>query len=129
MIQIVKVPLYKCQAAIMIESSLDEWKKFYAVQSKEGLLTSSNDASVEEEFENKTPGFVFATGLNTYVCYISDKEDKGLVAHELFHLANAILQDKCFIMDANCEAWAYLIEFLTNEYYYTVENFEQEKDE
>lgn len=125
MIKIVDIHLYKCSVIFLIETTLDEWKTFFDEQYKKGNLISNNDVDVREELEAKTPGFVFSTGLNDYICYINDANCAGLVAHEIFHVANAMLQDKGLIMDANGEAWAYLIEFLTVKFYDIIDGKEE----
>lgn len=117
MIEIVDIPLYKCSVVFLIESTVEEWKEFFDKQYKEGRLQSSNDSGVREELEAKTPGFVLATGLNDYICYISNANNAGLVVHELFHVTNAVLQDKGVELGLKGEAYAYLIEYLTNEFY------------
>lgn len=128
MIEIVDIPLYKCSVVFLIESTIEEWKEFFDKQYKEKRLQSSNDSDVRGEFELNTPGFVFTTGLNDYICYISNVNNAGLVAHELFHVANAALQDKGVELDLKGEAYAYLIEYLTNEFYNLAYNVPKQKE-
>ena len=126
MIKIVDVLLYRCSVVFLIESTLEEWKTFFDEQYKDNKLQSSNDADVREMFEDNTSGFVISTGLNDYICYISNSENAGLVAHEIFHAANAVLQGRGVTLDSSGEAYAYMIEYLTNEFYNIIN--EEESD-
>lgn len=119
MIHIVDIPIYKCSVVFLIESSRQDWSKFFDTHKAE--ITDTDNTRVLQEFDEEFPGWVIHTEGNDYICYISNKDIVGLVAHELFHAGHSVLYDRGCIMDAASEPWAYLIEFLTNEFYNLVE--------
>ena len=117
MIKIIDIPLYRCSVICLYGTTPEEWSEFFKEQIKEDKLNTKTDVAVQEEYENKSPGFVIPTGFNDYVLYVKDVDNAGLVAHEIFHAAHAILFDRNYQVDATAEPEAYLIEYLTNEFY------------
>ena len=62
---------------------------------------------------------------NVFVFIRKGQERKDLtVAHELFHAAHNILKRAGVVLDAGGEAYAYLLAWLTNEYYNRLDDFE-----
>ena len=120
MIEIVDVPLYKCSVVFLIETTREEWLKFFDEQKPK--VTDVDNTHVLEEYDAETIGFTLQTAQNDYICYVNNKDRLGLVAHEIFHVANMILVDRNFKIDYIGEAWAYLIEFLTNKFYLATDN-------
>ena len=120
MIEIVDVPLYKCSVVFLIETTREEWLKFFDEQKPK--VTDADNTHVLEEYDEETIGFTLQTAQNDYICYVNNKDRLGLVAHEIFHAANMILVDRNFKIDYTGEAWAYLIEFLTNKFYLATDN-------
>lgn len=122
MIKIINVPLYKCSVICLYGTTLEEWSEFFKEQYKEDNLTTQVDVAVQEEFDRNSPGFVLSTGYNDYVLYINDKDNVGLVAHEIFHAANYILYDRNYCADRLSEPIAYMVEYLTNQFYLGTED-------
>ena len=52
-----------------------------------------------------------------FLVYLRKGNSDSFVAHELFHVCNKILCAAGVNHDADAEPWAYLIGWLTNEYY------------
>ena len=116
MIHLVDIPIYRCTVVFLIEATKEEWLQF-ASEHKEQITDLDSSRVIQEYNESKTIGWVIDTEGQDYLCYISDVNRMGLVAHELFHTAHSILFDRGCLMDASSEPWAYLIEFLTNKFY------------
>ena len=97
------------------DATKEDWSAFCEEHKNE--LTDRDRLNVLDGFDEGIPGFVCNTEGNDYVCYISDKNKVGLVAHELFHTAQSVLWDKGYKMDKTSEPLAYLLEYITNEFY------------
>ena len=116
MIDWVDILLYKCSVVFIVDATEEDWAKFFETHKKE--LTEKDNINVIEAYnEKKSLGFCLQTDGGDYVCHISDKDNIGLVAHEIFHVANMLLSDKGYTADYLGEPTAYLIEFLINEFY------------
>ena len=126
-IKIIDIPLYRCSVICLYETTLEEWTEFFKEQYKENKVPTKIDVAVQEEFENNSLGFVLSTGFNDYVLYVSDVDNAGLVAHEIFHAAHIILFERNYQTDGIAEPEAYLIEYLTNRFY--IEYQEEETKE
>ena len=120
MIKIVDVPIYKCSVVFLIEATREEWLQFFNEQKPK--VTDADNTHVLEDYDEETIGFTLQTEQNDYICYVNNKDRLGLVAHEIFHAANMILVDRNFKIDYAGEAWAYLIEFLINEFYLAIDD-------
>jgi len=65
---------------------------------------------------------------NVFVFIRKGQERKDLtVAHEIFHATHNILKRAGVVLDADGEAYAYLIGWLTNEYYNRLDDYEDGK--
>lgn len=116
MIQWIDIEIYRCSVVFLIETTPEEWDKFFNKHKNE--ITERDNINVIDVFgEKATTGYCQPTEGGDYICCISDKENKGLVAHEIFHAAHMILWNKGYRPDDAAEPTAYLIEYLTNEFY------------
>ena len=67
---------------------------------------------------------------NIFVYIRKGSERKDLtVAHELFHAVNKLLCRAGVNHDADAEPWAYLLGWLTNEYYNRLDDYESNNNE
>jgi hypothetical protein len=113
-----EVPIYDCHIALLVESTLEDFEEFY---------NDNKERLTEEEYKNiaediKDVGHVDGLtmqaekGSNCLV-YLRHPENKDDVAHEIFHVANKILMTRGVTFDADAEAWAYLIGWITKRFY------------
>ena len=124
MIEWIDIEIYRCSVVFLIETTPEEWDKFYNEHKNE--ITERDNVNVKDAFkEEKTIGYCQPTEGNDYICYISDKDNKGLVAHEIFHVAQMLLWDKGYRPDDTAEPVAYLIEYLINGFYKLLEKAEK----
>lgn len=115
MIELIHVPLYRTSVICFVESSEEEYKKWF--EENKPKVTEKDLVYFNDEFnDSKVEGFCFKTEQNDYIVYVSDKMKIGLVVHELFHAANMILQHKGYVPDDIGEPLAYLLEYLVNEF-------------
>lgn len=125
MIKIIHIELYRCSIIFLVESTKEEWEEFFKKEKKKETLTERDNLDVLEMFEeNHTLGFVIPTESWDYICRISNVHNLGLAAHEIFHAANLILQKRGYVPDEIGEPVAYLIEYITNQYYLAIEGYE-----
>ena len=120
---IIDIPIYRCSVVVLANATKEEWIAFCDEHKNE--ITDRDKLNVLDGFDEGIPGFVCNTEGNDYVCYISDKNKIGLSVHELFHAAQSILWDKGYKMDKTAEPLAYLLEYITNEFYLVVNNEEE----
>lgn len=126
MIDWIDIPIYKCSVVILVDATLDDWEIFYGTHKNE--LTERDNINVADMYsERNTNGFCMQTEGGYYICHISDKENIGLVAHEIFHVANMLLADKGYKHDYCDEPEAYLIEFLINAFYHLIGEEKEKK--
>lgn len=115
MIELIHVHLYRTSVICFVESSEEEYKKWF--EENKPKVTERDLVDFDDEFnDSKVKGFCFETEQNDYIVYISDKMKIGLIVHELFHAANMILQHKGYVPDDIGEPLAYLLEYLVNEF-------------
>lgn len=113
--KILDIELYRCSVVFLVETTLEEWSYWYRKHKKQ--ISESDNNAVIQEYDLSTPGFCINTDGNDYVLMVSDRNNIGLVAHEIFHAANMILSDRGYKYDGIDEPIAYLIEFLTSQFY------------
>lgn len=115
MIELIHVHLYRTSVICFVESSEEEYKKWF--EENKPKVTEKDLVYFDDEFnDSKVTGFCFETEQNDCIVYVSDKMKIGLVVHELFHAANMILQHKGYVPDDVGEPLAYLLEYLVNEF-------------
>lgn len=118
MIRIIDIPIYRCSVVFLIGASREEWGAFFEENKKKGALTERDNIDVIDEYDNEQClGFVVETEGKDCITCIKDKNNPGVVAHEIFHAANAILHGRGVEPGNASEPWAYLIEYITNEFY------------
>lgn len=113
--KIVNVEIYRCSVVFLIETTQEEWSKWY--RAHKAQITESDNQIVLGEYNAEAPGFCFGTEGHDYICMIGNKEQVGLVAHEIFHAADSILFDHGYKLNGADEPMAYLIEYLTYKFY------------
>lgn len=114
----VDIPIYRSHVLFLVESTVEEFKDVY--DKNADMFDDGDYKSLTADIEDvgKCNGFVITAknGLD-YVAYIRYKDEVGDVAHELFHVVNKMLYSRGVALDENGEAWAYLISYLTDEFY------------
>ena len=115
MIELIHVHLYRTSVICFVESSEEEYKKWF--EENKPKVTERDFVDFDDKFnDSKVKGFCFETEQNDYIVYVSDKTKIELIVHELFHAANMILQHKGYVPDDIGEPLAYLLEYLVKEF-------------
>ena len=117
MIKILDIPIYKTTVVLMVESKPREWEEFYGLY--KDLITESDYDGVLWDIQNHTgnDGFTALLDRGDYAVYVRHKDGHGDIAHEIFHVANKILCSRGVYHESDGEAWAYLIGYITEQFY------------
>lgn len=117
MIKILELPIYKTTIIMMAESKPREWEEFYHLY--EDKLTEDDFKDILHDIQSPTEcnGFTRSLDKGDYAFYVRFKNRVGDIAHEIFHVSNKILCSRGVYHEADGEAWAYLIGYITEEFY------------
>lgn len=113
-----EVPIYNCNIAFIVESTVEDFEEFYKDNNER--FTNEEHDDIIESIKNADGcnGFVMREDNGCdYLVYLRCRENKDDVAHEIFHVANKILMSRGVTFDADAEAWAYLIGWITKRFY------------
>ena len=117
MIKIVNIPIYKTTVVLVTETSEEEWTEFYKLYSDK--ITEDDNLCILKDirYPDSCNGSTITLDKGDYVVFVRNKDREGDVAHEIFHAANKILCSRGVHHESDGEAWAYLIGYITEEYY------------
>lgn len=116
MIEVIDVPIYLRTVAFLVEITKEELHRFY--YDNAAKITDEEYRQMIEDYENSDVGgttWRLESGL--MLVFLKDGRSDIDVPHEIFHVCNKILCAAGVNHDADAEPWAYLIGWLTNEYY------------
>lgn len=109
------IPIYRCDVAYMLESTIDELDEFYEKNKHNMDKDDYNTIKEDIKSTNTVAGAVYTCGVN-YIVYIRNTKEKGHIDHELWHLTNSVLFDRGVEHTKCDEPYAYLNEFLHDEF-------------
>lgn len=120
------IPIYRCDVAFFLETTIDELDAFYNKNRKN--LDEEDYRLLRKDIEDtkKTGGAVYTFGVN-YIMYVRNTKEKGHCDHELWHLTNSILNDRGVEHTSTDEPYAYLNEWLHDEFRNILKDFNKEK--
>ena len=129
MIEFINVDIYlNC---IVIAAGIDEEQLDVLYEDNKNKLTYEEYKMLRNDIANphSCNGLTMTLDNGNIFVYIrKGQERKDLtVAHEIFHAAHRLLMRAGVNLDADGEAYAYLIAWLTNEYYCRLDDFENEQ--
>lgn len=108
------IPIYRCDVAFMLESTIEDFEGFY--KDNKDKMSEEEYKSIKSDMEdNDVAGAVFTCGVN-YIVFIRNMKKKGHVDHELYHLTNIILVDRGVEHTRNDESFAYFNEYFHDEF-------------
>lgn len=127
MIISLEIPIYHCDVAFFLETTVDELGAFFNKNRKN--LDEEDYRLLRRDIEDtkKTGGAVYTFGVN-YIMYVRDTKEKGHCAHELYHLTNTILSQRGVEHTETDEPYAYLNEWLHDEFREILKQFKEEKN-
>ena len=116
MIKILHIPIYHTTLVMMVDTSIEDWKAFAKLY--EDKITEDDNMCVIRDIESSEwDGGTISLDKGDYLFWVRNKNMKGNIAHEIFHAANKILCSRGVTHDDVGEAWAYLIGYITDEFY------------
>ena len=128
MITDIKVDMYGRNVAFLVEATLEEFNRFYYNNATK--ITDDERRQIEEDFKNEdVQGTTWVLESGLYLVFLKDGRSDVDVPHEIFHVCNKILCAAGVNHDADAEPWAYLIGWMTNEYYRRYWNWVDSKEE
>ena len=130
MIEIIPIDIYVNTVIIASGIDVQEFDKFYY----DNVLRITN-----EEYEriradilntNSCAGCTTQLGNGSVFVFIRKGKEKTdlVVAHELYHATNDVLMRAGVNHDIDDEPYAYLLAWLTNEYYNRLDKYETENE-
>lgn len=129
-IEILNVPIYNTSICCFIGGNKEDFELLY--EDNKNKFNKEEYDSIVKDLEDKSyAGFVSCINDNSYFLYIKEEYIKNyyIVIHEIFHLTNHILWDRCVDLDKSGEAYAYLIGWLSEQYFNIIDNYEKEEIE
>ena len=133
MINNIHVPIYERDILFVVEVTPEEFDRCY--YNNVTRITDEEYKGIRKDILNKDKvgGAVWWLDSGMPLVYLKDGRSDMFVPHEIFHVCNKILYAAGINHDADAEPWAYLIGWLTNEYYRMywdwVDSKEEKKDE
>lgn len=127
MIISMEVPIYRCDVAFFLEVTVEELDDFYKRNKKNLDEEDYNLLKKDIEDTEKVAGAVYTCGVN-YIMYVRNTKNKGHCDHELWHLTNSILSQRGVEHTETDEPYAYLNEFLHNEFRSILIQFKKDKN-
>ena len=101
----------------LVEVTLEEFDRFY--YDNVTRITDEEYRGIRADILNEkgVGGATWWLDSNMFLVYLRDGRSDIFVPHEIFHVCNKILCAAGVNHDADAEPWAYLIGWMTNEYY------------
>lgn len=119
MVEIINIEIYCTSVCFCIgidEKAFDELYKDNKDKFDDELYKECYNDITDE---NACDGFTSTMKDGSYMVYIRKGYENNyrIVIHELFHLTNRILCDRGVYHEITAEAWAYLIGWLSEQYF------------
>lgn len=121
MIFTINIDLYLTDVAFLVETSLDEFERFYYDNVKNITDEEYKCFRNDIEDEKNCAGFASTTDSGKYIVYLRYADTDLFVAHEIYHIVNRILMDRGIQHTYDDEPYAYLDGWLTDMYYNTLD--------
>lgn len=113
------IDIYRCSVLFIVESTAKEFKKYCKENNLNFTEETYNLILDDIKNEDKCDGVTYSIGYaGNYIVFLRNTKLE-VVVHELFHLVNSILCDREVTYDEQAEAWAYLIGWVTQDFYNT----------
>ena len=117
MIRNIEVPIYGRDILFLVEVTAEEFDRCYYDNVER--ITDEEYKGIRKDILDKKGigGSVWWLDSGMPIVYLKDGKSDIYVPHEIFHVCNRILHAAGVTWDEYAEPWAYLIGWLTNEYY------------
>lgn len=129
--KIVEIPIFNTSVCFFIGDDIEILK----------LLKEDNPHKIDDEIykqiledidvKSKCDGFTAVMLDESYFVYIKDgfELNPRVVIHEIFHVVNFVLTHRDVYHEETAETWAYMMGWLTEEYYKFINEEESKNNE
>ena len=113
----IPVDIYGRDVVFIVEVTSEEFDRFYYNNTK--MITDEEYKVIRKDILDKKGigGATYWLDYGQPLVYLSKGNSDIFVPHEIFHVCNKILCAAGVNHDSDAEPWAYLIGWMTNEYY------------
>ena len=117
MIDSIKVDIYSADVAFLVEVTPEEFDRFY--YDNVTRITDEEYKGIKKDILSKdnVGGATWWLDSGFFLVYLRNGRSDWYVSHEIFHVCNKILCRAGVHHDPDAEPWAYLIGWMTQEYY------------
>lgn len=117
MIDNIKVDIYNRDVAFLVEVTPEEFDRF--CYNNVGRITDEEYKGIREDIlaKGKVGGSTWWLDSGMPLLYLRKGNSDMFVSHEIFHVCNRILHAAGVTWDEYAEPWAYLIGWMTEQYY------------
>lgn len=117
MIENINVDIYGRDVAFLVEVTPKEFDLFY--YDNVTRITDEEYKAIRADIQDVkgVGGVTWMLNSGCLLVYLRDGRSDIFVPHEIFHVCNKILCSAGVNHDGDAEPWAYLIGWMTNEYY------------
>lgn len=117
MIDAINVDIYGRSVAFLVEVTPEEFDRFY--YDNVTKITDEEYKDIREDILNEKDvgGATWTLDSSLYLVYLRDGRSDKYVSHEILHVCNCILYDAGVTYTREAEPWAYLVGWMTDEYY------------
>ena len=128
MITNINVPIYNRDVVFLVEVTPEEFDRFY--YDNVTRITDEEYRGIKKDVLDKkgVGGFTRRLDSGMPLVYIRDGRSDVFVPHEIFHVCNKILCAAGVNHDGDAGPWAYLIGWMTGEYYIRYWDWVDSKD-
>jgi hypothetical protein len=129
-IEVLDIPIYNTNVLLFLGGNIEDFEFLYE-NNKTKFTKEEYNCIINDLQKDGYAGFVSC--INDFSYFLCVKEnyikDYSIVIHEIFHLTNHILWDRDVDIDKKGEAYAYLIGWLSKQYFNIIEDVENKERE
>ena len=116
----IDIPIYNSNVLMLIEPTQEEFDELLSDENNHNKLTDEELKNIFEELDSPYMGYTNKLSNGGQIMLLKDASKPIYYVHELFHVANNILQGCGVTLDEDGEAYAYLVGWLVDQYYNVV---------
>ena len=121
----VDIAIYGTSVLFLAGSTVEEFEEVYEMN-RDSFTQEEHDGIVRSMEDKRCFGFTCWLDSWKYVVFIREPYKVRQSSHEIFHVANKILYSRDVTFDADAEAWAYLIGYITEKFYDNINGHEED---
>ena len=116
----IDIPIYNSNVLMFVEPTQEEFDELLSDENNRNKLTDEELENIFKELDGPYMGYTRRLSKGGQIMLLKEKSNPIYYVHELFHVANNVLQGCGVTLDEDGEAYAYLVGWLVNQYYNVV---------